>query len=99
MLECDDCNKKYIGEPEMILQKRISRHIRRLDDNTQCRTALSVHAVTENHEFKFQDVKILDSNKDMLKRNNLYIVENKGTVHYKKKDIKHVGKVFHGLYN
>lgn len=44
MLECKDCNAKYIAELQKIAEMRIAQCLQSIDDDSQCRTAVTEYA-------------------------------------------------------
>uniref|UniRef100_A0A8D8PPG1 GIY-YIG domain-containing protein n=1 Tax=Cacopsylla melanoneura TaxID=428564 RepID=A0A8D8PPG1_9HEMI len=58
-LDCKDCPSTYIGESGQFLKKRMYQH--RYDiKNDKTTTALATHAFENNHEFNFDEVKIVE---------------------------------------
>ena len=80
---CDSCKKdkkthKYIGETSRHLRQRIKEHISSINGNKLV-SALSIHAIDNEHSFDFEGVKILDYEKNWTKRKikeSLYILKD-----------------------
>ena len=66
-ISCLDCNGKYIEQTKQYLNKRIYGHKYSLTSNSES-TALSKHSKDLNHQFDFNNVKILDFEEHYNKR-------------------------------
>lgn len=66
-IPCKDCNLSYIGTTGQLLRSRIQKHMStiRLKSKT---TALSSHAIEEDHSFDFPNTEILDFHHTYKKR-------------------------------
>lgn len=59
-IDCNDCDKCYIGETTVRLQDRIGQHKNDIIKmNTKVSTALVAHAKYNQHRFNFDDVSVL----------------------------------------
>ncbi|XP_046472568.1 uncharacterized protein [Neodiprion pinetum] len=56
---CKDCNKLYIGQTSRCLNVRINEHKNNFKDSDDRYTALTKHAMSLNHQFDFDNAKIL----------------------------------------
>ena len=67
-IPCSNCDAVYIGETKQRLQKRIQQHKLDIKDKKTNNTGLSHHAKEKNHEFNFNNTKILCSEVNLVKR-------------------------------
>ena len=68
-IDCLECLKTYIGQTKQYLKNRTKEHqnsIRKLNEH---QTALSNHAIENLHNFNFNNVQVLDYEKNYKKRN------------------------------
>ncbi|XP_071051221.1 putative autophagy-related protein 11 isoform X2 [Onthophagus taurus] len=84
-LECNNCNKVYIGESKQQLHNRIKQH--KYDTNQHKiinKTALCQHAIKNRHKFNFDTPKVLTTEGDTFNRKNIeaiYITKNINRTH------------------
>lgn len=94
-IDCNNCNGTYIGQTKRLLSTRIKEHklsCAKLKTNT----ALSEHHVDTGHFFKFNDIKILDTETHLHKRLFLEMVniyQNKNCLN-KKTDIQNLTCIY-----
>ncbi|XP_044749184.1 uncharacterized protein LOC123309940 [Coccinella septempunctata] len=70
-IPCRDCNLSYVGMTRQYLKNRIRQHTYDCKENNRDKnekTALALHHFQENHNFDFNDVKILDKESNYHKR-------------------------------
>jgi GIY-YIG catalytic domain len=58
MLECEDCDSKYIGMTKRRLEKRQSEHAADCSKPLNQESAMAYHCITENHSMK-NEIKLL----------------------------------------
>lgn len=66
-IPCLECDKKYIGQTSRKLKDRITSHKSDVRHNKQSCT-LARHAIENIHSFDYENVKILDTEPNMYKR-------------------------------
>ena len=72
-IPCNDCNEVYIGQTSRTLKARITSH--KSDTRTKKATCqLSRHSNDRKHTMNFEEVKILDTEKNFKKRTFLEMV-------------------------
>ncbi|XP_044766925.1 uncharacterized protein LOC123322908 [Coccinella septempunctata] len=84
-INCGDCDKVYVGQTTQYLKSRVDQH-RRDCLRSKESTALSAHARMCEHNFDFDNVEILDFEKNWFRRNfkeMLYIKRTPNTVNYR----------------
>lgn len=69
-IPCGNCNNCYIGQTKQHLRKRVLEHKRdcNISNAHNPRTALALHHFSENHHFKFDEIRILDRETNYKKR-------------------------------
>ena len=66
-IQCNDCEGKYVGVTSQWLKNRVSKHRSECNlGRTAC--ALACHATDNNHSFDFQNVTILDRERNYFGR-------------------------------
>ncbi|XP_018376461.1 PREDICTED: uncharacterized protein LOC108769774 [Trachymyrmex cornetzi] len=67
-ISCSDCDVSYVGQTKRTLATRVKEHkndIKKRDGNL---SVISEHRLSSNHEFNWEDVEILDSERWLYKR-------------------------------
>ncbi|KYN20120.1 hypothetical protein ALC57_07527, partial [Trachymyrmex cornetzi] len=67
-INCNDCDASYVGQTKRTLATRVKEHkndIRKIDGNL---SVISEHRLSSNHEFDWEGVEIMDSERWMYKR-------------------------------
>ncbi|EZA55146.1 hypothetical protein X777_05276, partial [Ooceraea biroi] len=59
-LSCMNCNATYVGQTSRQLKIRISEHKNHIRRNTDTHSVITEHRLTLNHEFDWENVRILD---------------------------------------
>ena len=80
-VNCNNCDKMYIGESSL-LKKRMKQHAKNVDEHEN-KTALTNLAIKFNHTFDFTDVKLLDKERNNMKRKrkeNIHIIKNRNKI-------------------
>ncbi|EFN66120.1 hypothetical protein EAG_10640, partial [Camponotus floridanus] len=67
-IECENCDAIYVGQTNRKLSTRINEHKKNINKNTTNRFVITEHRLNFNHEFKWDDVKILDRETFYYKR-------------------------------
>lgn len=73
-IECKDCDKKYIGQTSQWLKSRITLHKSDTRKHHE-RCALSTHAFTLDHRVNYEDVNVLQMERNYRKRLILEMIE------------------------
>jgi hypothetical protein len=68
MLDCEDCDAKYIGMTKRSLEKRFKEHLDDCRKPLKQESAMAFHCITEGHEMK-KEVRLLKQVDDPLKLN------------------------------
>jgi len=67
-IECGNCDATYVGQTCRKLSTRINEHKKNINKNITNRSAITEHRLNFNHDFKWEDVKILDRETFYYKR-------------------------------
>ena len=67
-ISCDDCEASYVGQTKRKLSTKIHEHISGINKKTGSPSVISDHRINLNHNFKWNEVKILDSVSSYNKR-------------------------------
>lgn len=95
--DCSNCSAIYIGQTKRSLKTRITEHMK----NTNSESVVCQHRQIPNHEFDWNNVKILDHEHDYKKRaisEMIHIKTNNFTIN-KKEDIIFLNKSLFPLLN
>jgi len=65
---CDDCEASYIDQTKRKLSMRICKHISDINKKTGSPLVISDHSINLNHNFRWNEMKILDSESSYNKR-------------------------------
>lgn len=68
MLECDDCDKVYIGETLRRVGSREYEHMNNYKKPPNEHTVVTEHRLQEGHDFKWGETTILTINSNLYKR-------------------------------
>ena len=66
-IECKECESNYVGETGRCLQDRINEHKKDVRKKNE-RSNIYQHVRNTGHEFKFEEVKVLDEEANTIKR-------------------------------
>lgn len=95
---CGDCDDKcYIGTTSQLLKTRMGQHASDVRNNKPDKSALAHHALTNEHVFKFDEVKIIGRNDCYRKRmflEELHIKASGTCVNFKSKETKKVESIY-----
>ena len=81
-LKCNDCDASYIGKSTRICNKRMAEH-----NGEDKKSHVYLHQINENHDFDFENVKILDrasNGKKLELKEMLYIRKFKPSLNVQK---------------
>ncbi|KAG5321378.1 IPYR pyrophosphatase, partial [Pseudoatta argentina] len=67
-ISCDDCEASYVGQTKRRLSTRLQEHISDIKKNTGSPTVITDHRINFDHNFKWNDVRILDCESSYNKR-------------------------------
>ncbi|XP_043469746.1 uncharacterized protein LOC122503318 [Leptopilina heterotoma] len=93
--DCKTCPATYIGETKRSLLTRINEH-KKVNDNS----VVYRHCINFNHDFDWENVKVLDNEKNFIKRRiseMIHIKTNHSTIN-RKEDILTLNKTFFPLF-
>lgn len=66
-IQCEDCSRGYVGQTSQLLKNRISLHKSDINKKNK-RCALTKHSLEQNHKFLFDNVEIIDKERNYNKR-------------------------------
>ena len=80
-IECKECESNYVGEKGRCLQDRIDDHKKDVRKKTE-RSNIYQHVRNTGHEFKFEEMKVLDEEANAIKRRFLgvHTLMNRDTI-------------------
>ncbi|XP_018374076.1 PREDICTED: uncharacterized protein LOC108768217 [Trachymyrmex cornetzi] len=67
-IECKDCAATYVGQTGRQLKTRIAKHKNHIRRNTTNRSVITEHRLEHNHDFQWDNVRILDEEPCYMKR-------------------------------
>jgi len=79
-ISCNECDATYVDQTKRQLKTRIKEHMTDINKLTGSPSVISLHKLTNNHDFKWNDVEILDNEHSF---NNRLISE---IIHIKKQE-------------
>ena len=65
---CKDCEYSYIGQTKRLLKTRIKEHKSDINKSSGLPSVISVHRLEQEHEFDWENVRILDRERSYTKR-------------------------------
>ncbi|XP_044766280.1 uncharacterized protein LOC123322400 [Coccinella septempunctata] len=71
-IPCAGCNRCYIGQTKQLLSSRVRQHKNDCHEkfrDKEGKTALALHSFSTGHQFDFQQISVLDGEKNWMKRN------------------------------
>lgn len=101
-INCLNCNAVYLGQTKQTIKSRGNAHKSSCNEryrNKKDQTALAHHHFTENHEFDFENIKIVDYEKNYKKRlfsEMLCIKKHDNTIN-KKTDTDGLSEIYHNI--
>src|SRR5436190_15151168 len=66
-ISCGDCDASYVGQIRRLSTTRINEHKNHMSRNAAQRSVITDHKLL-NHEFKWEEVEVLDSERNLNKR-------------------------------
>jgi len=67
-ISCNQCDATYVGQTKRQLQTRIKEHKSDINRSMGSPSVISQHRLTHNHDFKWNNVEILDIEQAYIKR-------------------------------
>ncbi|KYM96629.1 hypothetical protein ALC62_12676 [Cyphomyrmex costatus] len=67
-ISCNDCDASYVGQTSRQLKTRISEHRNHIKRNTTTRSVITEHRLQHGHDFRWNEVEILDEESNYRKR-------------------------------
>jgi len=67
-INCRDCEAGYVGQTKRLLQTRIKKHFKNIKKSLGLPSVISDHRLEYNHQFKWNEVRILDEEPSWNKR-------------------------------
>ncbi|EZA62183.1 hypothetical protein X777_02808 [Ooceraea biroi] len=67
-ISCNDCEASYVGQTKRQLQTRIGEHRKDINKKTGSPSVISIHRIQSSHDFKWNEVEILDEESSYKKR-------------------------------
>ncbi|KYN09517.1 hypothetical protein ALC57_18364 [Trachymyrmex cornetzi] len=67
-INCKDCDASYVGQTKRTLKTRVKEHKNDIRKSNGNLSVLSEHRLELNHEFDWDDVKVVDSERWLYKR-------------------------------
>jgi hypothetical protein len=95
-VECNDCDKSYIGQTGQKLKKRLQQHEYYIRSKSPL-SGLATHAIEESHTFNFIEAKILDTETNRKKRETketINIYKNRSRSVNIKQDLNNFRRVY-----
>lgn len=65
---CNECSASYVGQTKRRLNTRINEHRKHINRNTNNKSVITEHRINHNHDFDWDDVKMLDTENNYTKR-------------------------------
>jgi len=67
-IECSNCDTSYVGQTKRLLKDRIGEHRNHIRRNSCQTSVITNHRINFNHEFDWNNVKVLDEEMNYKKR-------------------------------
>jgi len=67
-INCEDCDASYVGQTKRQLQTRINEHRMDINKRSGNHSVISLHQLTNNHKFDWNNVRILDREQSYYNR-------------------------------
>ena len=96
-IECNNCDANYIGHSKRALKTRVQEHRYNIKKKPKEYNVVTLHRLDENHEMRWDNVKILDKECPYFKRlwsEKLLISSTKDTI-----NVQHDTKNLSDIYN
>jgi len=86
-INCKDCEASYVGQTKRQIRTRMKEHYNNIKTDKSKHSVLTEHALNYNHNFDWNNIKILDSESNYNKRlvsEMLHIKEQKNGINSQK---------------
>jgi len=67
-ISCHDCDASYIGQTKRQLRTRIKEHLSDIRKKTGSPSVITEHRLNHNHDFEWDNIKIIDNERSYHKR-------------------------------
>jgi len=67
-IECSNCDASYVGQTKRLLKDRIGEHRNHIKRNSSQISVITNHRIDLNHEFEWNNVRVLDEETNYKKR-------------------------------
>jgi len=67
-IECSNCDASYVGQTKRLLKDRIGEHRNHIKKNSCQTSVITNHRINSNHEFEWNNVRVLDEETNYKKR-------------------------------
>lgn len=67
-IDCRDCDASYVGQTSRLLKTRITEHRNHINRNSTQKSVITDHRIDYAHDFKWDCIKILDTERSYHKR-------------------------------
>ncbi|KYN08455.1 hypothetical protein ALC62_00564 [Cyphomyrmex costatus] len=67
-ISCDSCDATYVGQTGRKLKTRINEHKNHINHNTNSQSVITKHRLEYGHDFKWDSVEVLDSERYLNRR-------------------------------
>jgi len=67
-IDCMDCDASYVGQTKRTLNTRVSEHRNHIRRNSTQNSVITDHRLDSKHDFKWNDIKILDEERNYNRR-------------------------------
>ncbi|EZA54280.1 hypothetical protein X777_06154, partial [Ooceraea biroi] len=67
-IDCNDCDSYYNGQTKRKLETRIKEHVTDVNKHANFHSVVSKHRLNHDHDFNWQNVKILHRESNLMKR-------------------------------
>ncbi|EZA47392.1 hypothetical protein X777_16331 [Ooceraea biroi] len=98
-LNCNDCDKSYIGQTKRHLRIRVNEHKNDVKKHESMHSVVSTHRLNNNHEFDFSSPMVLHNEKYYKKRDiseMFFIKKYKNNINLQK-DTERLPDVYNGI--
>ena len=95
-INCGNCDASYIWQTKRHLQTRIKEHQNDIKKDNGCRSVVSEHRLSCQHDFKWSDVDILHKEKNVRKREiaEMFFIKNQANTINLQKDTENLNPIY-----
>ncbi|XP_025262217.1 uncharacterized protein LOC112637212 [Camponotus floridanus] len=100
-INCSDCDASYVGQTSRMLKTRISEHRSHINKNLVTRSVITNHRLQGDHDFRWNDVQVLDETSFYNKRlisEMLFIKRQKNGLNLQT-DTESLPSLYHDIIN